>query len=193
MLQLWTEHCNQDACTKAFPSAKASLNRSGSYVWCPSRGENSSWQRGKGTSSYEDAERKEKGFSLPASTLINLPHKLHWKQLFWLRNGNWAWIWGDNQWVHVQWRRVPWFKLLAWHLFLISNVASIVSSSVWPWASVSCQKNKMVIISFACLVNCLRQDLTLLLTQCLAGDAADLHWGLLAFLWFNWKDVIKYF
>lgn len=51
----------------------------------------------------------------------------------------------------------------------------------------------MVIISFACLVNCLGQDLTLLLTQRLAGEVADLHWGLLALLWLNWKYVIMYF
>jgi len=51
----------------------------------------------------------------------------------------------------------------------------------------------MVIISFACLVNSLEQDLTLLLARHLAGEVADLHWGLLGLLWFNWKYVIMYF
>lgn len=75
----------------------------------------------------------------------------------------------------------------------MSHLVSIVSSSVWPWASVSCQKHKVVIIYFAQLVNCLGQDRALLLTHRLAGEVADLHWGLLALLWFNWKYVIMYF
>lgn len=62
----------------------------------------------------------------------------------------------------------------------MSDIASVVSSSVWPRASVSCQKNKMVAISFACLVNCLGQDPALLLTQRVADKVTDLHWGLLA-------------